>query len=139
MNTLTGTRQSPVSREEVPQQQKGFDTGPGIGRMPWFKAILCRSGVHAGRWVYLAKGTCTQLRVCQRCGKTDRRTRHQRQWQYVRSRDCAQVKTCLRCADKGRHRTKHVWGAAYSSGSDRARDCDRCRKHEEWSTDTYND
>jgi hypothetical protein len=139
VSTLTETTKSHVSKQEALRQQNGCHKEPGTGRMPWYNVILCRSGIHRGNWVYLAGGACSQLRVCQRCGKADRRTKHQRQWQYFRSRDCTQVKTCMRCAEKGRQRTRHIWGSAYSSGSDRARDCDRCGKHEEWSTDAYND
>lgn len=101
-------------------------------KISWLKRMLCRLGIHSGVWVFPIEANCKQLRVCTRCGKTRQRIKHNRKWLYVKEEACQQIKTCLRCDERGKLRTKHVWGPTYSVGSKDAHDCVRCKEHETW-------
>ena len=118
----------------------------GSGRqttpMPWLMSLLCRLGLHDGRWGFAAEGNCTQGRECERCGSVHVRTKHQLEWQYIRERNCGQVRTCMRCnATKG-ERNSHDWSESYVverrawQGDKAAHHCIRCGVVEQW---TVND
>jgi len=109
-------------------------------QVPWYAAMLCRLGIHSGKWVYVAEGNCRQLRVCGRCGKTGVRTKHQRQWQYIYSGLCEQAKVCPRCGASTGHRTRHEWGGAWDTGNwwnNKAHECTRCGVVEKWAEYEY--
>ena len=107
---------------------------------PWLKAVLCRLGMHAGQWAYVAKGNCTQGQECGRCGSVHVRTKHQREWRYMRERHCEQVWSCRRCNAANGERTLHSWGESWEpetswwQNDKEAHRCLRCRVVEEWST-----
>lgn len=101
-------------------------------KIPWPQRMLCQMGIHSGVWVFPIEANCKQLKVCSKCGKTLQRVKHNRKWLYIKEGACEQVKTCLRCNEKGKQRTKHVWGPTYSAGSQDAHDCVRCQEHETW-------
>ncbi|MBI4202527.1 MAG: hypothetical protein HY532_05380 [Chloroflexi bacterium] len=117
------------------------DTGQGEGRtrVPWYAAMLCRVGIHTGRWEYLAEGQCTQMRECRRCAATKVRTKHQREWRYARDGRCEQIRTCKRCNAVSGERTKHQWGENYTVANWReGHRCKRCGVVETWDT-SYDD
>jgi hypothetical protein len=98
----------------------------------WYVRLLCNMGLHRGEWKYLAEENCSQMRVCEKCGRVGRRVKHQRQWEYVKEESCAQQKTCRRCGDIGPERERHVWGATESHGLDNVRWCERCHAEQRW-------
>ena len=101
-------------------------------RVPWYAVILCRLGIHWGKWDYVAERNCSQLLVCGRCGATRLRTRHQRQWVYVRNGHCKQVRTCQRCQAESGNRIKHDWSSATFEGITGTHSCYRCGEVETW-------
>ncbi len=57
---------------------------PPVKTLSWFERALCHGlGIHQGKWEYLAESECRQITLCQRCGKTRVRTKHQPKWTYV--------------------------------------------------------
>jgi len=57
---------------------------PPVKNLSWLEKVLCRGlGIHQGKWTYMAEAECGQITVCQRCGKTRIRTKHERKWVYV--------------------------------------------------------
>jgi hypothetical protein len=102
------------------------------GECNWWLRLLCGMGLHRGEWRYLAEEDCSQMRVCETCGRSGRRVKHQRQWEYVKDESCAQQKTCRRCGDIGPERERHVWGATESHGLDNVRWCERCHAEQRW-------
>ena len=102
-------------------------------RQNWYHRMLCGMGLHRGGWSYLAEDKCSQMRVCARCGKASQRTRHLRHWEYITEGACAQRKICRRCDEIAGHRTRHMWGPAYSiGGSESGHRCERCKLEERW-------
>jgi hypothetical protein len=111
------------------QEEPVILTGEGSN---WYVRLLCGMGLHRGEWKYLAEDNCSEMRVCERCGRAGRRVKHQRQWGYVREGSCAQQKTCRRCGDIGKERQRHVWGAIESHGAENVRWCERCHAEQRW-------
>ena len=111
-------------------------TRRGRQRTPksWLMAVLCRLGMHGGRWAYVAEGNCTQGRECGRCGSVYVRTKHQREWRYIRKCTCEQIRSCRRCNAANGERTRHEkWSESWDVGGDeRAHRCLRCGVVEEW-------
>ena len=137
MNTRTATSERTVSMQELTYSAHGPGKSPGAQWIPWYRLMLCHCGVHRGRWVYVAEGACKQLRVCQRCGKADRRTRHVRRWQYNWMGQCDQTKVCARCGERTGRRTKHMWGPTYTADANHdAHRCTRCGESQKWSTNS---
>ena len=105
---------------------------------PWPMAVLCRLGMHQGRWAFVAEGRCTQGRECARCGSVHMRTKHQREWRYVRDQSCGQVRSCTRCNAANGERTSHEWGETWEpetrwwQNEKGAHRCLRCGVEEEW-------
>lgn len=130
MNTLT-RNQEPRTPGLPSPAPSGVPSGT---QRPWYHDLLCKCGIHRGKWVYLAEGACKQMRVCHRCGRVDQRIKHVRKWEYIRDGRCEQTKACSRCRDSGNMRTRHVWGPTYSSGGRSSHQCERCRREETWST-----
>lgn len=135
----TRIAESPSSAPAAGQQTPLAEQGQDRTRVPWYAAALCRVGIHAGQWEYLAEGQCTQMRVCPRCGATKVRTKHQREWRYVSDGKCEQVRTCKRCEAASGYRTRHEkWSEPWDAGRDRAAHrCLRCGVVETWSTANY--
>ena len=104
---------------------------------PWLMAVLCRLGLHQGKWEYVAEGNCSQGRECGRCGSVHARIKHRREWRYIGESTCEQVRTCRRCNALSGNRTRHeAWSAAWNVGGDnRAHRCLRCGVVEEWTVD----
>lgn len=126
---------SPASTPELPSWTTELDTRPRTTARPWYWDVLCRCGIHRGRWAYVAEGACKQMRPCQRCGKADIRTRHIRRWQYSWMGRCDQTKLCARCGERSGRRTRHTWGPSYTvdAGHD-GHACTRCGEKQSWST-----
>ena len=112
------------------------DIGDSKKRSPWFISILCRCGIHQGRWLYVIEGKCQQLRLCRFCGRTDTRMKHIRSWQYIKKGACEQTKICARCQFSQGQRIEHQWGPTWQSGSwfgaEESHQCERCKKVETW-------
>ena len=145
-----------VADPAVEQQGKAMDEAAVAGGFPWWTVeahlgtrrgrqrtpkswlmgVLCRLGMHDGRWAYIAEGSCTQGRECGRSGSVHVRTKHQREWRYKLEGSCFQIRVCARCADVNKTRTQHEkWGPTYSVDSDTdAHDCLRCGEMNSWST-----
>lgn len=130
MNTLTRNHQ-PRTTDVPSTTSVGVPKAP---HRPWYRDVLCKCGIHRGKWVYLAEGACKQMRVCHRCGRVDQRIKHVRKWEYIRDGNCEQTKVCTRCQDSVNMRTRHVWGQTWSSGGQSSHQCERCRRVESWST-----
>jgi len=107
--------------------------GNGKKRIPLYAAVLCRIGIHQGKWVYLTISNCHQLKVCRYCRVTLGRIKHQREWQYVRKGACEQERVCRQCSEINGRRIKHDWGPVYSVSWGRdAHKCARCGEVQTW-------
>ena len=133
---------APASAPAASQDATLTERGQEKARVPWYVAVLCRVGIHRGHWAYVAEGSCTQGRECERCGSVHVRTTHQREWRYIRERTCAQVRSCKRCNAANGERTSHEWSESWEVGTrwwqsgKEAHRCLRCGVVEEW---TVND
>ena len=132
---LTTQEQSTESKFSTITSCKDFNQhqNDNIEKVPWYAVILCRSGIHWGKWEYLKENECSQQKVCQRCSKIRTRTKHQWEWRYIKSGSCEQEKVCKRCSCVTRQRIRHDWGPTYSDIWGRyAHNCDRCGEVETW-------
>jgi len=139
----TSTTQLAESRPVAPHFAQATDQptplsgqGQDRTRVTWYKAVLCRLGIHEGPWRYLAEGHCSQTRTCERCETTKVRTTHQREWRYTWqctwNLTCDQVKICRQCNATTGYRTRHKWGESWYVGSLGAHQCLRCEVLETW-------
>ncbi len=131
---LTSRRPDSLS---TPNYLKSKDEiGVSTKRAPWYMSILCRCGIHQGRWLYVTEGKCQQLRLCRFCGKTDMRMKHIRSWRYIKNDVCEQTKICARCQFSQGQRIEHQWGPVWQSGSwfgtKESHRCERCGEVETW-------
>ncbi len=127
---------APTSAPAASQDAALAERGQERARVPWYVKVLCRVGIHRGRWEYVAEGHCTQMRECLPCGATKVRTRHKREWRYTGESTCKQARVCGRCDASDKNRTRHEkWGKSYSVGQDTdAHRCERCGVVETWDT-----
>jgi len=135
----TNTTQLAESRPVAPHFAQATDQptplsgqGQDRTRVTWYKAVLCRLGIHEGPWRYLAEGHCSQTRTCERCETTKVRTTHQREWRYDWERICLQTRICTRCNAPSWTRTEHPWSEwqEYAMGFRQRRHCARCSEEE---------
>ena len=107
-------RRSLAPMSEIMTTAQKVNSGPEQQRTPLGR-VLCRVGVHEGRWSYEAEGDCFQRRECGRCGSAQERTRHQLEWRYKRDGACDGVRSCERCdaVEVRSERTRHQWDKTY--------------------------
>ena len=97
------------------------------------KKTGCKIGLHSGVWEYQNPDECSQVRICEMCGKESKQVNHSwGEWDYMYEKDCRQLSLCLRCAEE-QERTDHQWGPwRYESATScsQLRICDRCLETE---------
>jgi hypothetical protein len=93
----------------------------------------CKAGRHSGQWSHPGV-QCEVVRVCDSCGKQERRTQHV--WSpfgYVEPDRCEQARRCERCGTT-ESRIRHEWGPWFylnnEFGSPQVHSCLRCRQSE---------
>lgn len=106
------------------------------------RKLICKLGVHAvSDWQYQSPQTCTQLQVCDRCGRElGRQVAHSwGPWAPQPSAPCTRVRLCQRCGTEQRE-PFHDWGQPqYEKPRDPAeidstqmvRICRKCGEREE--------
>ena len=72
--------------------------------------LLCLLKLHNwGNWQYESPERCTQVQVCNRCGRKrhgEQKAHNWGEWRYVNS--CIQVQICNRCGQES-HQEEHDW------------------------------
>ena len=74
--------------------------------------LLCTSGFHKWKWMYLKQNSCDVQLVCTRCRKTSGAVEVKHQWNkaYIKSDSCEMQETCPRCgATTGPINVVHEW------------------------------
>jgi hypothetical protein len=75
--------ESKIELTSIQKKTAGLELPP-VKSLSWVEKVLCRGlRIHRGKWVYMAEAECRQVTVCQRCGKTRVRTKHQHKWVYL--------------------------------------------------------
>jgi hypothetical protein len=71
-----------------------------MGLMDRVNQAKCKTGMHAGDWLWVAPGNCGQVRTCTRCGNVSTRAQHNvTGWAFVGdpTQPCLMERHCERC------------------------------------------